>query len=67
MKTLMVKTSKPEIKKDFKENPLKFRGIQFLKGVIIFTIFSKKLINEDGEEHQKVRTLDYLMLVLQLL
>ena len=41
MATLVVRTNKPEIKKDFKENPLKFRGIQFLKGVIIFNIFSK--------------------------
>lgn len=39
MATLIVKTNKPEIKKEFKENTLKFRGTQFLKGVIIFNIF----------------------------
>ena len=57
METLTVKTNNPEIKRNV--NSEVFNSSKELQRSDNIAHFLKKLINEDGEEHQKVRTRDY--------
>ena len=57
METLTVKTNNHEIKRNV--NSEVFNSSKELQWSDNIAHFLKKPINEDGEEHQKVRTRDY--------